>query len=590
MTNPEANLNDGWAHLAIRALTRSGVGWVVLCPGARSSPLALAAGQPDAPPLLIHTDERGAAYLALGHARATGRPAAVITTSGTAVLNLVPAAGEADRDGVPLLFLTADRPPELRDTGANQTTNQVDAIKAYARLVIDLPPPDADSTPRTLHSARDRALQAATGAPPGPVHVNFLFRDPLTGPVIGAGHPVMDHPDVKAWSRSEKPCAAGHTSGPDGRGAVPPEEVIRALHTRPGVISVGQLSRAASGAAICALAEHLRWPVLPDIRSPLRLGNGASPVLPYADLVLASDAFRRAHPAEVVLHFGRLPVSRRWLRYLEESRPVLFAMACPDPRRLDPLHAVTHRFVCEEGGWAKRLHEALPAQAGPDGRLQEWRAAGDAVEDILESCLCGSDAPAEKPLARAVSRLLPAGHGLFLGNSMPVRDMDMVGTPRPDAVPVEANRGVSGIDGQVATAVGWAVGRGGPVTAIVGDLGMLHDLNSLELLSRSPVPVVLIVVNNDGGGIFSLLPVAAQGHAEFDRLFGTPHGRTFHEAAAMFGLPYACPQTRREFERAYRTAVDSSQSWLLEIRTDREESRRQHEALMEALNEHSPTR
>jgi 2-succinyl-5-enolpyruvyl-6-hydroxy-3-cyclohexene-1-carboxylate synthase len=565
-----------WAELLVEELVRQGVAWFVVAPGARSAPLALAVAAHPRAEMLVHWDERAAAFAALGWGRATGRPAALVTTSGTAVANALPAAVEAAQDGVPLLLLTADRPPELRDTGANQTIRQPGLFASVARWAADLPVPSAGIAPAFVLTTAAQAV-ARTLSPAGPVHLNIPFREPLA--------PVPDGTDAAAllaalgaWPDSDAPFT--RTAPPP---AAPDADAVADLAGRlaaveRGLVLLGSTEDDAAPAAE-RLAERLGWPLLPDLASGARLGAAGATTCAAFDLALAGAAFRDAHRPDAVLHVGRRMTSKRLLQHVEASAPALYAVVRPDGERFDPTHQATHRVQAGAAAFCKALADALPARA-PTTWLGAWRAASDAAARAADD---GLDAAglSEPGVARAVSRLTPAGHALFVAASMPVRDLDLFAASDGPALRVAANRGASGIDGTVASAAGFARGLGRPATLLIGDLALLHDQTSLALLRDGP-PVVVVAVNNDGGGIFHFLPVAgAVGADAFERVFGAPHGLGFAHAAHQVGLAYHAPQTAEAFASAYGKAVRSGRSALIEVRTERAANRALHAALAE---------
>ena len=578
-------LNALWAGLLVDELVRQGVGLFCLAPGSRSAPLTLAvAGHPTARHLM-HFDERGTAFAALGYARATGRPAVWITTSGTAVANGLPAAVEADEDGVPLILLTADRPPELRDTAANQTIRQPELFGPFARYRADLAVPTAAINPAyvltTAAQAVARARGTDAGAGAGPVHLNAPFREPLA-PVPDGSIPPGYLDGLDRWLESDQP----YTRYAAGAGR-PPDAAVADLWARlrqhaRGLVVAGRLNTQAEGAAAQALAHRLGWPLVADIGSQVRLGL-ADGAIGHADLILSSDTFRAAHRPNAVLYLGGRALSKKLGQHLAAARPDPFAIVRPDGRRFDPDHVVTDRVQADAVAFAQAT-ESLPARTsgGVSDWTRRWREAEAAVCASLRKQLDGDSADLTEPqVARLVTRYLPAGSGLVLAASMPVRDADLFASPGGPAVPVAMNRGASGIDGTVAMAAGFARGLGKPVTLIVGDLALLHDLNSLALLRHEgQPPVIVVAVNNDGGGIFHFLPVS--GHERFEALFGTPHGLGFEHAARMFGLDYAVPESSSHFRQVFREFHASGRSAIIEVRTRREANRALHAALRQA--------
>ena len=585
MPLPTSNLNHLWAGLLVEELVRGGVECFFIAPGSRSTPLTVAVTQHEGARAVLHYDERGSAFAALGYGRATGRPAGWVTTSGTAVANGLPAAVEAATDGVPMLFLTADRPPEKRDTGANQTIDQVGIFGEYVRHAVDLPAPTTEIAPEMVLTTAAQAVHFSRRTPPGPVHLNCMFRKPLAPTEDGRDYAAyLD--GLRDWRSGDAPYTRRPVTVPS---AVPGERdaLAEALHgTERGLVVCGRLDSEKDARAARRLAEQLGWPLVPDATSRLRLA-GDGPVVPFSDQVLASDAFRENHRVEAVLHLGGHSVSKRLRLFLKACRPAPYVVARTDARRLDPDHCVTAHVETAVAPFCDALVELLaragPQQEAPEGWLRRWQRADADAAHALDDFAAEAEALSEPLVARLVSRYRPPGGALVLGSSMPVRDFNRyawASGEKTALMPVFANRGASGIDGTVATAAGVCEGLAEderrPVTLLLGDLALLHDLNALALLRERPVTVV--VLNNGGGGIFHFLPIAE--HTEvFEPNFTTPHDVAFEQAAAMFGLAYHQPTTAEAFTEAYGQSSRSGTPTLIEVRTDREENRALHEAL-----------
>ncbi|QIN84020.1 2-succinyl-5-enolpyruvyl-6-hydroxy-3-cyclohexene-1-carboxylic-acid synthase [Rubrobacter tropicus] len=577
METPRANRL--WAHLVVEELLRCGVGLFCVAPGSRSTPLVAALAANKKAESLVHFDERGTAFAALGYARATGLPAAWITTSGTAVANGLPAVVEAATDGVPMILLTADRPPELRQTGANQTIDQPDIFGDFVRWRFDLPAPSLDVDPASVLTTVDQAAYRALRAPSGPVHLNLMFREPLI-PDPEEDDELPSGPD--RWREKDGPYTRYAATKPAVDGAE-----IRALwhELRPverGLVVAGRLASREQGEAVEKLALALGWPLLPDVGSQVRLGGGLGNVAFY-DALLADEAFAGGHAPEAVLHVGGRALSKRLEGFVARVRPDPYVVVRENPFRLDPGHGVTHSVESDVVGFCAALVRAAddaPSFADPSW-AEGWRAASNRAGAALDRSFAGGRGLDEPLVARLVSKEVPEGHGLVVASSMPIRDLDAYAAAEGVGVPVAANRGASGIDGTVATAAGFARGSGGPVTLLMGDLALLHDLNSLAMLRGLPVTVV--VLNNDGGGIFSFLPVSR--HRDFfEPYFGTPQGVGFESAAAMFGLDYARPQTAEEFLTAYLASLSGDGPALIEVRTDRAGNVTTHQELLREVS------
>jgi len=580
LTLDAPNLNRLWADVLVEELVRCGVTQFFLAPGSRSTPLTTAVAAHPTAQATMHYDERGTAFAALGYGRATGRPAGWITTSGTALANGFPAIVEAGTDSVPMVLLTADRPPELRDTAANQTIHQPGLYGRYVRWTMDVPTPSTDVPLASILTMVDQAAHRAHGtADPGPVHLNLMYRKPLGPTPDGQTYDPYIAP-VRGWAKRSAPW----TTYPAAPATIAsPDALADRLHgAERGVLIAGRMPASADTTAVHALAQHLGWPLLPDVGSQLQLAALAAedPRCLAFDHVLAHTEWRGALAPDVVVQMGGPPVSKRLQQALYAWQPATYALVHPGPRRIDPHHDVTHRIQAAPAAFARALMDALPRAASPTRYTASWKQADTAAEVALSRALPSATC-SEPQVARLVAAHLPDGHPLVLASSMPVRDADRFARrPSGAPVPVIANRGASGIDGLVATAAGAAIGCNHPATLLIGDLALLHDLNSLALLRQAPV--VVVVLNNDGGGIFHFLPIAEETDV-FEPYFGTPHGMDFAHAAQQFGLPYHQPATLEVFVEAYTSATEQGTSALIEIRTDRAENHALHEALVDAV-------
>lgn len=549
------NPSTALARVLVDELARCGMVEAVVAPGSRSTPLALALVAHPGVRVHVRVDERSASFLALGLARASRRPVAVVCTSGTAAANLHPAVMEADESGVPLLVLTADRPPELRGTGANQTVDQIGLYGGAVRMFAEVGTPDpAPGMVAYWRSLSCRAWASATGGRPGPVHLNVAFRDPLT----------PDEPSATpTWT-------APLDGRPDGR----PWISRPAPFTEPAPLVLPDVER---GVIVCgdgdfdpvpflALAEVTGWPLLAEPTSNARRVGALST---YRQL-LASPGFADAHAPELVVSVGRPNLSRQVLAYLRraERHVVVTAGALGDPAASlandfsDPARTATDvvAAVAPPAG----LDWAHPRRTDWSG---SWERAEAVAREAIDSVLDADETLSEPRLARDLVAHLSAGSLLFAGASMPIRDLDATMRARC-GVRLVGNRGVSGIDGTVSTAIGAALAHQkegeGPAYALVGDLAMLHDQNGLIIGPEEPRPdLVVIVVNNDGGGIFSGLEQA--GHPDFERVFGTPHGVSMERVAAVADLPY----TRVEWATDLPKALLGEGLRMVEVRTTR---------------------
>ena len=576
------NLNHLWTTLLIEELVRNGVDTFCIAPGSRNAPLSVAVARHRRARCIVHHDERGAAFHALGYACGSGIPAAVVTTSGSALANVWPAVVEASLAHVPLIVLSADRPPELQDSGANQTMDQIGFFGDYVRWSANLPCPSTSVDPAVVLTTVDQAVSRCRPPAAGAVHVNCMFREPLAPTDRGECYDAYLEP-VRAWSESARvytryedpPVLPGHESL---------AEVVELVRRSPrGVLVAGRLPGAAARRAVVDLAESLRWPLLADVTSGLRLDSRPRTIVPYHDVLLSSEAFMRRRRIRTVLQLGGRLTSKRLLERLAAVRPEEYVVADDHPSRHDPVHRVTSRYRLPVSAFCETLGDLVgdTGDSGGSDWAAGWREASERVERVFAARFARGADLNEPKVAWLVSRHIGAGDGLYLASSMPVRDMDIFGCPRPEPVQVGANRGASGIDGTIASATGFARGLGKPTTLVVGDVALLHDLNSLGLVRTLEAPMVIVLLNNDGGGIFSFLPIAEHPDV-FERCFGTPHGMTFEPAASLFGLEYVRPASTDEFVHAYAGARRRAGTTLIEVRTRRRENVDEHTRLRNA--------
>ncbi|RMH68633.1 MAG: 2-succinyl-5-enolpyruvyl-6-hydroxy-3-cyclohexene-1-carboxylic-acid synthase [Gemmatimonadetes bacterium] len=569
------SFNTVWASLLVEELLRTGIRYFCISPGSRSTPLTVAVAKHPHTTAILAYDERSAAFHALGYARATGTSAVLICTSGTAAANYLPAVVEADVDTVPLLIFSADRPPELRETGANQTIRQPAMFGDRVRWQFDLPCPDIHIPPQMVLTTIDQAVYRAHRPPAGPVHLNCMFREPLapqTEPV-----PAAYLEGLTRWQSTTTPYTRY-----DPPQMVPPEAPQCAVsahicNAKQPLIIVGRLSKPDEQKAVLTLIEHLRLPAVVDVLSGLRWGVRSEHIIPYVDQQLLIEQ----PPPDLVLHLGGEFTSKRLAQFLEASPPQHRIVVKPHPFRHDPTHHVTHRIECDLIAFC----EHIISRIAPQNDSSHWKTQSERVKVILDQFVANQESLNEIMVAHLISRYIPAGHGLFVSSSMPIRDLDMYATTDGVPVRIAANRGASGIDGTIASATGFSAGLEAPVTLITGDLAFLHDLNSLSLIDRLRQPVIIILINNQGGGIFSFLPIA--NHPDvFEPYFGTPHHLTFRHVSENFGLRYQHPRTRPEFITCYQNALKQGQSTVIEVRTTRAENVALHRQLQASIISH----
>ena len=519
----------------ISELAEAGVTEVVACPGSRSTPLALAAKAHPELRVRVLLDERSAGFFALGMARASRRPVAVIVTSGTAVANLLPSVVEASLARVPLILLTADRPPELRDRGAPQTIDQAHIFGGHVRWFAELPLLDgATDTRRHVRSVVGRAVATARAGPAGPVHLNIPFREPL---VPGGALGPLEAEAEGAWT------SRAFTDVVTGRPELGEEAVAdlagRLATVERGLIVAGPSDDADLPAALARLAGATGYPIAADPLSGVRCGpHDRTLVLSHADHLVRSGPWRDDHLPELVIRFGATPTSKPLLTLLGEAMPAQIVVD-GDGGWSDPAIIPTTFVHADATATATAVAIELEARHAEGGTkpgtawATAWTDADRAADQALIGWLAGVVARGEpfegQPFA-VLGELLPDGALLWAGNSMPVRDLDdwLPGSAR--AIRPLSNRGANGIDGVVSTALGAAAADVGPVVLVVGDVSFLHDLNALVAARLHDLSATIVLVDNDGGGIFSFLPQATSDAPEvglpehYEELFGTPHG------------------------------------------------------------------
>lgn len=598
MTGGELNL--AWARTILVTLAEYGLEEIEIAPGSRSAPLVLASRSLPGLNARVHLDERSAGFFAVGYGRSHLGPAAVITTSGTAVANLLPAVVEADMSDVPLLLITADRPPGMRGADANQTIVQPGIFGDRVRFGADLPEPSpaglTETGPTSLQAiVRDAAIHAA-GPPGGPVHLNVPFDKPLQPEspdgldLRGPGEEQrLELPSVEVAVRDGEAVPKGPWGRrTEARRRGRDQEAVLAhqlaLARRPLLVAGPAADPGLDGPAAARFARRRSVPVLADplsgARFPACLGDDpSSPVLGAYDHYLRIPEVVGRFVPDLIIRVGRSPTSTAVESALAEWKQSTQIVVDDGGHRKDHQGLASHYLHASAGavleGLASREDEGDDPPGPPYGSwTREWAqleaVAWGAVEEGRP------DSGNEGDYAAALVRSLPPGSTLFVSSSMPVRDVDGYARPGPLGVEVLGNRGASGIDGVVSTALGCAAGGAGPVAAILGDIAFYHDMNGL-LAARDPgLQVVFVVVDNDGGGIFHMLPIRDFEPA-FTPFFATPHGLDFEHAARLYGLPFADAATPAELGQAVRAAVASPGSRIVRVRTDRETNRRMHE-------------
>ena len=574
----QAGVLHAFVAAFVDELARCGLKHVNVCPGSRSTPLAVLFHQHPALRTWTHLDERSAAYFALGQAKAGRQPAAVLGTSGTATLNFAPAVAEAFYGRVPLLVLTADRPPELQDVGATQTIRQTQLYGRHVKKSIEMSLPEGGPEAlRYVRATAGRAVADSMAASAGPVHVNFPFREPLI-PVPGERAP-GGPPFGPSVSVIHGPQTLPASTAVDLAG-----DLRRAQR---GLIVCGPQDDPAFPAAIVRLGRMLHFPVLADVLSQVRRGAHAKNLIDGYDAFLRDPRIAADLVPDLVLRFGATPVSKplqQYLQGLQSSRQLLIA---PADDLHDPALAATDRVQVDPHAFCEAMFSQLTGTGEPDDSRSDWEFAWERLNDrtrwALNDCLTDNPTLSEPGVIHELGSLLPLGATLFAGNSMPVRDLDSFCFANSRPARFLANRGASGIDGVVSTALGASSVSAPPCVLVIGDLSLYHDMNGLLAAGKHGLHATVVVLHNDGGGIFSFLP-QAEAVESFEELFGTPQGLDFRHAARLYGLDYceanSGPELRGALEASFRRPGVS----LIVVHTDREGNVRLHRRLWQAVS------
>ena len=536
--------------------------------------MALALAEDDRVRIHVHHDERSGSFMALGLARATKRPVVVLATSGTATVQFHAAVVEADLDRVPMLVLTADRPPELRGIGAPQTIDQRNLYGSSVRVFIDAEPPSVSQSGTWRALARG-ALVATTSGVPGPVQLNLPFREPLVGDLL----PLPPLDEIPDSVPSALGVDGGDDRGVDGGGVIESESaeddgviegIADLVSSRTGVIIAGDGIDDSS--AVMELAEALGWPVLADQRSGCR--GVHSRVIAHADAIVRVPSELLA--AEVVIRLGA-PLASKVLSQWLAGSPADQVLVDPCGIWRDPEGRAETRVHQPIAEFCRDLCDQQLVAAEPDW-CESWRAADDAAESAIRATLAAQDVVTEPGVARAVLKALPDGAALVVSSSMPIRDLEWFGEPR-NAVEVHANRGANGIDGVVSTAVGVAA-AGAPTALLIGDVAFLHDTNGLLGLDARALDLCIVVIDNDGGGIFSFLPQrSALAEQRFEKLFGTPHGVNITALVHAHGLPVLEATDDESVLAAVAATMATGGTHIVLVRTNRDRNVQLHDLL-----------
>ena len=545
-----ATLVDEWLHCGVRH--------AVVSPGSRSTPIALEIANRQEIEMHIFHDERSAAFAALGIAKASGVPAILVCSSGTAAVEFHPAVVEAHHSETPILICTADRPAELQGVGAPQTIDQQNLYGVAIRKFVNAEVANDSESHTWRHIARD-LFATSLGDVQGPVHLNLRFREPLMG--FATNLPPRDANDAVITKKVALPSSRSL------------RKLNKALESENGLIIAGPENYRVE--SILRLAETLGWPIIADPRSGTRVPNKL--VVAGADAILRDEDFSKRLRPDVVLRFGTLPASKvvnSWLLGSGANQVVITTTpSLTDPDRQCSLHIVSD--IDELCAGLVSVHSKESIRNRSLSWLDKWIAAEDSAQKAINAALADEPGLTEPGVARAIYALVPEASHLVVSSSMPIRDVEWFGAPR-NGLRVHANRGANGIDGVVSTAVGVALATRQPTTLLIGDIALLHDVNGLINLASRKIDLRIVVIDNNGGGIFSFLPQAQTlDEAKFEKIFGTPHDANIKMLAQAHQI------NTHELTNISDLAEVLSQRgpWLARVVTDRQENVKVHERI-----------
>jgi 2-succinyl-5-enolpyruvyl-6-hydroxy-3-cyclohexene-1-carboxylate synthase len=563
-------VNAACCQTLVDEWVRAGLTTAVVAPGSRSTPLVLALGSDPRVRTHVCLDERSAAFFALGAAKASGRPAMAVCTSGTAAAHFHAAVLEARHARVPLLVCTADRPAELQGTGAPQTIDQTKLFGDAVSFFTHLAPEDHPAAMASWRPLSARAYAEALGPPAGPVHLNLAFREPLVPG--GDAVPVSGRPDGRPWV---VPAATVRTAAPETVERL--ANIVR--DTERGLVVAGW--GAGPAEEIERFARAAGWPVLADALSGARTGPQA---ISTYEALLRAGTWAQEHRPELVVRLGAPLTSKLATNWLDADVPQI--LVDPDGAWLDPNRTASERVAADPGLLLAALSDRLGAGGSPSKWANSWLEAETVARRALDGFLDGLDDPFEGRVARDLCTALPGGATLVVASSMPVRDVEAFAAPR-SGLRVLSNRGTNGIDGFASTTFGVASVSAGPVVGLCGDLAFLHDVAGLVFAARRGIDATLVVVDNDGGGIFSFLPQAtALDGDRFEALFGTPHGLDLVAVATAFGVPATAVGRAADLVPALDEALRADGTRVVVVRTgDRSGNVTQHHQAWQAVAE-----
>jgi 2-succinyl-5-enolpyruvyl-6-hydroxy-3-cyclohexene-1-carboxylate synthase len=575
------NRNILWARIFVDELARSGLKVVCIAPGSRSTPLTLAFAEHDSITVYSHLDERSAAFFALGLALASDAPVALVCTSGTATANFYPAIVEAHQSRIPLLILTSDRPHELRHSGANQTIDQIKMYGDFILWSVDAALPEENPPAiaiRNLRTLAGRAYAKANGSRKGVVQINLPFRKPLEPiPVETDNTQIPIGAEARANGAAFTIFQTAHVAPSNAQ--ISTLSKIIAEHERGLIVCGVGCPDGAFVKSLNRLSQLSGYPVLADAVSNVRFGDETS-IGGYETFLMNGSPIEQS--PQVVIRFGAVPTSKWLNQYLATIAPEFHIHIKHDGEWSDDSHLTTHFMQCDETRLIQALCETLTLKRQNTVWREQFCNAEQATWRIMDDAIENS-AFFDGAAVYEVVDLIPDDSLLFVGNSLPVRHLDQFGKPTQKRIRAYANRGASGIDGNISTALGiGAAYPDKPLVFIVGDVTFYHDMNGLLAVNRCGIPVTIVLLNNNGGGIFHRLPIK-DFDPPFTDLFVTPHGLEFEHTARLYGLDYVRADNRNTFREAFSESVTNRLSRIIEIHTDAQNDLRRRNEIVESV-------
>ncbi|MBP3039786.1 2-succinyl-5-enolpyruvyl-6-hydroxy-3-cyclohexene-1-carboxylic-acid synthase [Bacillaceae bacterium Marseille-Q3522] len=558
----------------VAELTNIGIKDIVVSPGSRSTPIAMLMAEHPQLRLHIHVDERSAGFFALGIAKASRRAAVLLCTSGTAAANYFPAIVEAYYARVPLIVLTADRPHELRDNGAPQAINQIELYGKHVKWFTEMAPPENhDEMLRYVRTTCGRAFFAAMNAPAGPVHLNFPLREPL---IPNLEKEVLFAPSFFRENR--------YVAFTAGERTLTQEQVVQISqlisNAEKGIIVCGAIEEEQFAEVVLSLAKKLQYPILADPLSQLRSSGRNDFLIDTYDSILRSQHAKHLLKPDLIIRFGAMPVSKALTSFIKANDEAHQLVIDGGDGWRDPTLRATEMIYCQETAFCRAI-VAFAAGEDRSAYLELWRDMQKISEKQL-SAIENVKTLSEVKFYQLLNSLLPDESILFVGNSMPIRDVDTFFRTTSKKIRMMANRGTNGIDGVISTALGAAV-ISKPLYLVIGDLSFYHDLNGLLMAKLSQIDITIILINNNGGGIFSFLPQAAH-RKHFEQLFGTPLDLDFSHIVRMYHGSYIKISDWDELTSSFQQNIANKGLRVIEITTNRERNVEEHRKLWDNVS------